>query len=99
MVSGDSPVFLEIQGFKEIFFHMFREGSKVRVEFGAEQVSKVIHHTLFCIFYLYYPCIDFLLYVFAKAIIVRDQAAKEKLLSEITSGLVLTIYEVRLIYQ
>eukprot|EP00026_Physarum_polycephalum_P000228 Phypoly_transcript_00228.p1 GENE.Phypoly_transcript_00228~~Phypoly_transcript_00228.p1 ORF type:complete len:1460 (+),score=271.79 Phypoly_transcript_00228:484-4380(+) len=66
LVAGDCPIFLEIQGFKEIFFHMFREGTKVRVEFGAEQ-----------------------------AIIVRDQVAKEKLLSEIDSGLVLTIYEAK----
>lgn len=64
LVAGDCPIFLQIQGFKEIFFHMFREGNKQRVEFGAEQ-----------------------------AIIVRDQAAKEKLLTQITSGLVLTIYE------
>jgi hypothetical protein len=39
LVAGDAPVFLEIKGFKEIFFHVFREGTKVRVEFGAEQVQ------------------------------------------------------------
>ena len=38
LVAGDCPIFLEIQGFKEIFFHMFRKDTKVRVEFGAEQV-------------------------------------------------------------